>query len=46
MAASEKKLQIPDIKLDISGLAGKEVIIEIYGVETKTSLDPGLPIVF
>ena len=26
-----KKLQISDIKLDISGLPGKEVIIEIYG---------------
>ena len=40
------KLQISDIKLDISGLPGKEVIIEIYGLETKTSLDPELPIVF
>ena len=37
------------IKLDISGPAGlvrKEVIIEIYGLETKPSLDPQLPIVF
>ena len=40
------KLQISYIKLDISGLPGKEVIIEIYGLETKASLDPELPIVF
>ena len=29
------RLQISDIRLDISGLKGKEVITEIYGVETK-----------